>query len=258
MAELKADKSRAEESASANKQQLAEAHELLRSNQQVIQWLNKELNESQMGRSRPFASMVPRAPPSHLPSSRSALPSSTLSSSSLPPTTRGGVADSLSSSVGVATTPTSTNPTSTNPTSTNPSVGSGGTPERGWTSVARGGAEGEGDDISDVGPDKSSARAATARAASKIAAAEGGMLGASDASSGTYVLTTPYAPSPQPLANPFLILSHPVPDAGTCPVPRSRHCARAPAWRSPTVRPARPRRCVRRTQRAPRAALLST
>ena len=33
----------------ASRQQLAEAQELLRSNQQVIQWLNKELNDAQTG-----------------------------------------------------------------------------------------------------------------------------------------------------------------------------------------------------------------
>ena len=49
MAETNAGKERAEESLTACRQQLAEAQELLRSNQQVIQWLNKELNDAQTG-----------------------------------------------------------------------------------------------------------------------------------------------------------------------------------------------------------------
>jgi chromosome segregation ATPase len=43
------DKAKAEEGAAELKRQLAEAQELLRSNQQVIQWLNKELNDTQAG-----------------------------------------------------------------------------------------------------------------------------------------------------------------------------------------------------------------
>ena len=52
-------KERAEEQASAARQQLAEAQELLRSNQQVIQWLNKELNEAQTG-GRPYVNIPSR------------------------------------------------------------------------------------------------------------------------------------------------------------------------------------------------------
>ena len=58
-AELTAAKERAEEQAVAAKQQLAEAQELLRSNQQVIQWLNKELNEAQTG-GRPYVNLPSR------------------------------------------------------------------------------------------------------------------------------------------------------------------------------------------------------
>ena len=54
MAELKAEKARAEDTAAAHKAQLAEAQDLLRSNQQVITWLNKELNDAQSG-ARPYA-----------------------------------------------------------------------------------------------------------------------------------------------------------------------------------------------------------
>jgi multidrug efflux pump subunit AcrA (membrane-fusion protein) len=43
------EKAKAEEAAAETKRQLAEAQELLRSNQQVIQWLNKELNDTQAG-----------------------------------------------------------------------------------------------------------------------------------------------------------------------------------------------------------------
>ena len=39
--------------------QLAEAQELMRSNQQVIQWLNKELNDAQAG-AKPYVSLPPR------------------------------------------------------------------------------------------------------------------------------------------------------------------------------------------------------
>ena len=49
LAELTAEKQRAEDSHGSCRQQLAEAQELLRSNQQVIQWLNKELNDAQTG-----------------------------------------------------------------------------------------------------------------------------------------------------------------------------------------------------------------
>lgn len=56
MAELRAqltiaasDKAKADEGAAECKRQLSEAQELLRSNQQVIQWLNKELNDTQAG-----------------------------------------------------------------------------------------------------------------------------------------------------------------------------------------------------------------
>ena len=59
-AELRAEKERAEESAASCKAQLVEAQELLRSNQQVIQWLNKELNDAQTG-CRPFVSVPSRA-----------------------------------------------------------------------------------------------------------------------------------------------------------------------------------------------------
>jgi hypothetical protein len=48
-AELRAGKQRAEEATAALKERLVEAQELLRSNQQVIQWLNKELNDAQTG-----------------------------------------------------------------------------------------------------------------------------------------------------------------------------------------------------------------
>lgn len=58
-ASLTAEKERAEEQAAAAKQQLAEAQELLRSNQQVIQWLNKELNEAQTG-GRPYVNVPSR------------------------------------------------------------------------------------------------------------------------------------------------------------------------------------------------------
>ena len=58
-AELRADKERAEEGHSACRQQLTEAQELLRSNQQVIQWLNKELNEAQTG-GRPYVNIPSR------------------------------------------------------------------------------------------------------------------------------------------------------------------------------------------------------
>ena len=43
------DKAKAEEACAEHKRQLTEAQDLLRSNQQVIQWLNKELNEVQAG-----------------------------------------------------------------------------------------------------------------------------------------------------------------------------------------------------------------
>lgn len=59
MAELRADKERAEEGCASCKHQLTEAQELLRSNQQVIQWLNKELNETQTG-GRPYVSLPSR------------------------------------------------------------------------------------------------------------------------------------------------------------------------------------------------------
>ena len=49
LAEATAEKERSDEGGEATKAQLAEAQELLRSNQQVIQWLNKELNDAQSG-----------------------------------------------------------------------------------------------------------------------------------------------------------------------------------------------------------------
>lgn len=49
IAELNAAKERSEESLATCRQQLTEAQDLLRSNQQVIQWLNKELNDAQTG-----------------------------------------------------------------------------------------------------------------------------------------------------------------------------------------------------------------
>ena len=58
-ADLRAERDRAEESGGSLKTQLTEAHELLRSNQQVIQWLNKELNEAQRG-GRPYVSVPSR------------------------------------------------------------------------------------------------------------------------------------------------------------------------------------------------------
>lgn len=47
LAEAGAERERSDEACAAAKRQLAEAQELLRSNQQVIQWLNKELNDAQ-------------------------------------------------------------------------------------------------------------------------------------------------------------------------------------------------------------------
>lgn len=47
LAEAGAGRDRSDEACGAAKRQLAEAQELLRSNQQVIQWLNKELNDAQ-------------------------------------------------------------------------------------------------------------------------------------------------------------------------------------------------------------------
>ena len=47
IAELTNEKERADEGCANAKAQLAEAQELLKSNQQVIQWLNKELNDAQ-------------------------------------------------------------------------------------------------------------------------------------------------------------------------------------------------------------------
>lgn len=58
-AELRADKERAQEALAASKQQLAEAQDLLRTNQQVIQWLNKELNEAQTG-GKPYINLPSR------------------------------------------------------------------------------------------------------------------------------------------------------------------------------------------------------
>ena len=54
-AELRAEKERAEEGALALKRELAESQELMRSNKQVINWLNRELNEAQTGGKRPSA-----------------------------------------------------------------------------------------------------------------------------------------------------------------------------------------------------------
>ena len=51
LAEANAEKARVEESGAELRRQLSEAQELLRSNQQIIQWLNKELNDAQAGRS---------------------------------------------------------------------------------------------------------------------------------------------------------------------------------------------------------------
>lgn len=91
-AELRADKERAEEGAANCKQQLADAHELLRSNQQVIQWLNTELNQQQAG-GRPYlgtpsarlAGFRPTLPSASASASASAVPSvSSSPSSSLP------------------------------------------------------------------------------------------------------------------------------------------------------------------------------
>ena len=50
-------KLRAEEAAAEAKRQLSEAQELLRSNQQVIQWLNKELTEAQT-KNRPYSTAL--------------------------------------------------------------------------------------------------------------------------------------------------------------------------------------------------------
>jgi spindle assembly abnormal protein 6 len=65
-AELRADKDRAEERTSACKAQLTEAHTLLRSNQEVIQFLNHELNEAQAG-GRPLLGSLHARPPSFRP-----------------------------------------------------------------------------------------------------------------------------------------------------------------------------------------------
>ena len=66
-AELRAERQRADEAHAACKEQLAEAQELLRTNQQVIQWLNKELNEAQTG-ARPYVNI-----PSHVSSFKTAV-----------------------------------------------------------------------------------------------------------------------------------------------------------------------------------------
>lgn len=49
LTEVGGEKERALEGSADSKRQLAEAQELIRSNQQIIQWLNKELNDAQTG-----------------------------------------------------------------------------------------------------------------------------------------------------------------------------------------------------------------
>lgn len=79
IAELNASKERSEESLASSRQQLAEAQELLRSNQQVIQWLNKELNDAQSGqhlrKTGPTMLTQPLKPTSFRPSLPVATPS---------------------------------------------------------------------------------------------------------------------------------------------------------------------------------------
>eukprot|EP00965_Chrysotila_dentata_P163664 5404268-Pleurochrysis_carterae.AAC.1 len=62
LTESAAEKTRAEEGAAELKRQLSEAQELLRSNQQVITWLNKELNETQAPRGLGGAAFRPSLP----------------------------------------------------------------------------------------------------------------------------------------------------------------------------------------------------
>ncbi len=69
IAEANAEKARADESATDARRQLTEAQELLRSNQQIIQCLNKELNDAQAGQhakpqlSSRLAAFRPTLPP---------------------------------------------------------------------------------------------------------------------------------------------------------------------------------------------------
>lgn len=63
MAQLGADKERADEGYHTAKGQLAEAQELLKSNQKVIQWLNKELNEAQSSSCRVHSLAATRISP---------------------------------------------------------------------------------------------------------------------------------------------------------------------------------------------------
>jgi len=97
-AEMKSEKARAEEGHEACKQQLAEAQELLRSNQQVIQWLNKELNELQTG-GRPYVSI-----PNRVSSFRPSVPSTLKAMGGAPATASsvGGSAGATGSSTAAA------------------------------------------------------------------------------------------------------------------------------------------------------------